>query len=148
MFVLKKVSFELPLPPPYVIVFPLLSFKVNDVVEGTEAILYDVREESPFKAVPPAKYWTVSPTFKPCAEVEFITAPDELDIAEVFVVYVVCSNAFKPEFEPSVIPILNEFENSKKLSIPMIQGSRSLNLSNSVSIVVYEALRQNKFQFL
>ena len=44
--------------------------------------------------------------------------------------------------------ILNEFENSKNISIPMIHGSRSLNLSNSVSIVVYEALRQNKFQFL
>ena len=44
--------------------------------------------------------------------------------------------------------ILNEFENSKKISIPMIQGSRSLNLSNSDSIVVYEALRQNNFQFL
>ena len=56
VFVLKKVSFELPLPPPYVIVFPLLSFKVNEVVDGTDAILYDVREVSPFKAVPPAKY--------------------------------------------------------------------------------------------
>ena len=44
--------------------------------------------------------------------------------------------------------ILNEFENSKKISIPMLCGSRSLNLSNSVSIVIYEALRQNKFQFL
>jgi len=44
--------------------------------------------------------------------------------------------------------ILKEFENSKKISIPMIYGSRSLNLANSVSIVVYEALRQNKFQFL
>ena len=44
--------------------------------------------------------------------------------------------------------ILNEFENSKKISIPMIHESRSLNLSNSVSIVIYEALRQNKFQFL
>ena len=44
--------------------------------------------------------------------------------------------------------ILNEFENSKKISIPMISGSRSLNLSNSVSIIIYEALRQNKFQFL
>ena len=44
--------------------------------------------------------------------------------------------------------ILNEFESSKKISIPMLCGSRSLNLSNSVSIVVYEALRQNKFQFL
>ena len=44
--------------------------------------------------------------------------------------------------------ILKEFENSKKISIPMIYGSRSLNLANSVSIVIYEALRQNKFQFL
>ena len=44
--------------------------------------------------------------------------------------------------------ILNEFENSKKISIPMICGSRSLNLSNSVSIIIYEAFRQNKFQFL
>ena len=44
--------------------------------------------------------------------------------------------------------ILNEFESSEKISIPMLCGSRSLNLSNSVSIVVYEALRQNKFQFL
>ena len=44
--------------------------------------------------------------------------------------------------------ILNEFESSKKISIPMLRGSRSLNLSNSVSIVIYEALRQNKFQFL
>ena len=44
--------------------------------------------------------------------------------------------------------ILKEFENSNKISIPMINGSRSLNLANSVSIVIYEALRQNKFQFL
>ena len=44
--------------------------------------------------------------------------------------------------------ILNEFESSKKISIPMLCGSRSLNLSNSVSIVIYEALRQNQFQFL
>ncbi len=44
--------------------------------------------------------------------------------------------------------ILKKFENSKKISIPMIYGSRSLNLANSVSIVIYEALRQNKFQFL
>ena len=29
------------------------------------------------------------------------------------------------------------------LTIPMLQGQRSLNLSNSVAIVVYEAIRQN-----
>lgn len=32
--------------------------------------------------------------------------------------------------------------------IPMIQGARSLNLSNSVAIVTYEALRQNGFSDL
>ena len=32
--------------------------------------------------------------------------------------------------------------------IPMIDGCRSLNLSNSVAIVVYEALRQNGFKGL
>lgn len=31
------------------------------------------------------------------------------------------------------------------LTLPMVEGKRSLNLSNSVSIVVYEALRQNNF---
>jgi len=30
----------------------------------------------------------------------------------------------------------------------MVKGSRSLNLSNSVAIVIYEALRQNSFQNL
>ncbi|MEI7474489.1 MAG: tRNA (cytidine(34)-2'-O)-methyltransferase [bacterium] len=33
----------------------------------------------------------------------------------------------------------------KTLTIPMFIGKRSLNLSNSVSIVLYEALRQNNF---
>ncbi len=32
--------------------------------------------------------------------------------------------------------------------IPMLEGERSLNLSNSVSIVLYEALRQNNFEQL
>ena len=32
------------------------------------------------------------------------------------------------------------------LTIPMVKGSRSLNLSNSVAIVVYEAWRQMKFK--
>lgn len=37
-------------------------------------------------------------------------------------------------------------KNNKETSItiPMINGQRSLNLSNSVSIVLYEAIRQNK----
>ncbi|MBE5735505.1 MAG: tRNA (cytidine(34)-2'-O)-methyltransferase [Clostridiales bacterium] len=32
------------------------------------------------------------------------------------------------------------------IRIPMIEGTRSLNLSNSVAIIVYEALRQSGFQ--
>ena len=55
---------------------------------------------------------------------------------------------FGSESKGIPINILKEFENSNKISIPMINGSRSLNLANSVSIVIYEALRQNKFQFL
>lgn len=38
-------------------------------------------------------------------------------------------------------------KNNKETSIrvPMIDGARSLNLSNSVAIVIYEALRQNNY---
>ena len=41
--------------------------------------------------------------------------------------------------------ILNGFQEKNKLFIPMIKNSRSLNLSNAVSIVVYEAWKQNNF---
>ena len=34
------------------------------------------------------------------------------------------------------------------IRIPMIEGARSLNLSNSVAIVTYEALRQHNFEHL
>ncbi|OGI01274.1 MAG: tRNA (uridine(34)/cytosine(34)/5-carboxymethylaminomethyluridine(34)-2'-O)-methyltransferase TrmL [Candidatus Melainabacteria bacterium GWF2_37_15] len=41
------------------------------------------------------------------------------------------------------------FQNPEKaLKIPMSSDKRSLNLANSVSIVVYEALRQNGFSIL
>ena len=36
----------------------------------------------------------------------------------------------------------------KAIRIPMKEGLRSLNLSNSVAIVVYETLRQNNFEAL
>lgn len=36
----------------------------------------------------------------------------------------------------------------RSIRIPMISDARCLNLSNSVAIVVYEALRQNNFQSL
>ena len=44
--------------------------------------------------------------------------------------------------------ITNKFQSSTKIFIPMALGSRSINLANAVSIVIYEALRQRQFQFL
>ena len=41
--------------------------------------------------------------------------------------------------------ILEKFSNKTKLRIPMLKESRSLNLSNAVSIILYEAWRQNNF---
>ena len=52
--------------------------------------------------------------------------------------------------ETSGLPhnVLNKIKNTNKLRIPMILNSRSLNLSNSVAITIYEGLRQNKFKNL
>jgi tRNA (cytidine/uridine-2'-O-)-methyltransferase len=38
------------------------------------------------------------------------------------------------------------FAPANRLKLPMLEGQRSLNLSNSVAVVVYEAWRQNGFQ--
>ena len=52
--------------------------------------------------------------------------------------------------ETSGLPdnILDKIKVTNKLRIPMIMNSRSLNLSNSVAIAIYEGLRQNKFENL
>ena len=52
--------------------------------------------------------------------------------------------------ETSGLPdnILDKIKVTNKLRIPMTMNSRSLNLSNSVAITVYEGLRQNKFENL
>ena len=44
--------------------------------------------------------------------------------------------------------ILDKIKITNKLRIPMIMNSRSLNLSNSVAITIYEGLRQNMFENL
>ncbi len=41
--------------------------------------------------------------------------------------------------------IHEHFAQDNKLAIPMVEGSRSLNLANSASIILYEAWRQNEF---
>lgn len=51
---------------------------------------------------------------------------------------------FGPESRGLSEDLLNE-NPEKCITIPMAEGQRSLNLSNSVAIIVYEAIRQNEF---
>lgn len=53
---------------------------------------------------------------------------------------------FGPETRGMPDAILGLMAGNRKLRIPMLQNSRSLNLSNAASIVVYEAWRQLGFQ--
>ena len=52
---------------------------------------------------------------------------------------------FGPETRGVPQSVLDEFESSHRIRIPMRPGNRSLNLSNAVAIVIYEAWRQNGF---
>ena len=53
---------------------------------------------------------------------------------------------FGPETRGIPDAVLGLMADNRKLRIPMLPSSRSLNLSNAVSIVVYEAWRQLGFQ--
>jgi len=52
---------------------------------------------------------------------------------------------FGPETRGLPAHVLGELPESQIVRIPMLGNSRSLNLSNSVAIVLYEALRQLNF---
>lgn len=52
---------------------------------------------------------------------------------------------FGPESRGLPVEILDSISEEQRLRIPMAANSRSLNLSNAVSIAVYEAWRQRKF---
>ena len=54
---------------------------------------------------------------------------------------------FGPETRGLSQQTLATFPDEKILRIPMQENSRSLNLSNAVAVIIYEALRQNDFQF-
>ena len=53
---------------------------------------------------------------------------------------------FGPETRGLPADILDAIDVDRKLRIPMQQNSRSLNLSNTVSVAVYEAWRQQGFE--
>ena len=55
---------------------------------------------------------------------------------------------FGPETRGLPEDYLARLNDSQILRLPMLEHSRSLNLSNTVAIVTYEALRQNQFTAL
>jgi tRNA (cytidine/uridine-2'-O-)-methyltransferase len=55
---------------------------------------------------------------------------------------------FGPETRGLPVEYLNQLDDDHILRLPMLAHSRSLNLSNTVAIVTYEALRQNEFSGL
>ncbi|MDD5240368.1 MAG: tRNA (uridine(34)/cytosine(34)/5-carboxymethylaminomethyluridine(34)-2'-O)-methyltransferase TrmL [Sulfuricella sp.] len=52
---------------------------------------------------------------------------------------------FGPETRGLPAETLAEFDETRRIRLPMLPTSRSLNLSNSVAVVVYEAWRQIDF---
>lgn len=52
---------------------------------------------------------------------------------------------FGPETRGLPADVRAQFEDSRALRIPMVGSSRSLNLSNAVAVVVFEAWRQLEF---
>ncbi len=52
---------------------------------------------------------------------------------------------FGPESRGLPMTLLDTLPETQKIRIPMLPHSRSLNLSNAVAIILYEALRQTNF---
>jgi tRNA (cytidine/uridine-2'-O-)-methyltransferase len=52
---------------------------------------------------------------------------------------------FGPETKGLAPEVLGEFPADLRLRLPMLAGNRSLNLSNAVAVVVFEAWRQIRF---
>lgn len=52
---------------------------------------------------------------------------------------------FGPESRGLPADLLNSLPQDQRLFVPMVPASRSLNLSNTVALVLFEAWRQNEF---
>lgn len=53
---------------------------------------------------------------------------------------------FGPETRGLPDEVLNRLPEAQKLRLPMCAGSRSMNLSNAVAVLLYEAWRQNGYR--
>jgi tRNA (cytidine/uridine-2'-O-)-methyltransferase len=52
---------------------------------------------------------------------------------------------FGPESRGLPQQLLDDFPNTQRVRLPMLTGSRSLNLANAAAAMIYEAWRQNGF---
>ena len=52
---------------------------------------------------------------------------------------------FGPETRGLPAKRLNDQRNFANIRVPMVKNNRSMNLSNAVAVVLFEAWRQNKF---
>jgi len=53
---------------------------------------------------------------------------------------------FGPETRGLPTEVLDALPDEQRIRIPMTEGNRSLNLSNAVAVILYEAWRQNGFE--
>jgi len=53
---------------------------------------------------------------------------------------------FGPESRGLPSEILGSVAEQQRIRVPMVPGNRSLNLSNAVAVVIYEAWRQLEFE--
>lgn len=53
---------------------------------------------------------------------------------------------FGPETRGLPTDVLGQFEQDRRIRIPMLSEARSLNLANAAAVVVYEAWRQTRFR--
>ena len=53
---------------------------------------------------------------------------------------------FGPETRGLPVELIEAVPEAQRIRVPMRPDSRSLNLSNAVSVVIYEALRQTGFE--
>ena len=51
-----------------------------------------------------------------------------------------------PETRGLPLELIESVPEAQRIRVPMRPGSRSLNLSNAASVVIYEALRQTGFE--
>jgi len=84
------------------------------------------------EAVRPNRIWAVSTRGDRCYSEVAFQAGDAL--------------LFGPETRGLPQQILEDFDSSQIVRLPMVAQSRSLNLSNAVAVLVYEAWRQQGFK--